>query len=130
MAKPLLTQLRSSRDTLLQRIDFITKEVSEPDHPNARTGYSLDMIPPLRKQIEELDAAILGLELFLPVKAGKRPILDQVVEKVFVQGTSGVGRYYAFLSKHVAGTCLVYHRAMLGQEEPITEDSTIHPRYQ
>jgi len=61
MAKSLYQQLTTSLMLLEQRKMMIPRYINQPGWLG-KNHYSMDMIPPIEKQIEELKAAIRGIE--------------------------------------------------------------------
>lgn len=59
---PLLSQLRNNVRLLEHRRDMIPKYVNQSEHWSGKNHYHLDMIPALQWQIDELNAAIRGIE--------------------------------------------------------------------
>ena len=58
----LLSQLRKSLRLLQHRRDMLPKYVNQPDAFTGTNHYSMDMMPGLEFQIDEMKAAIQGIE--------------------------------------------------------------------
>jgi hypothetical protein len=58
----LLSQLNKSKRLLENRRDMIPKYVNQPGNWTNGNPYSMDMIPKIQFQIDEMKAAIRGIE--------------------------------------------------------------------
>ncbi len=74
--KSLYSQLEMSKILLEQRVQMIPKYVYQEGWLG-KNHYTMDMIPPIKKQIEELEAALEGIRKW---RASKRKRVTPSIE--------------------------------------------------
>lgn len=74
MAKSLYQQLTKSLMVLEQRKMMIPRYINQSGWLG-KNHYSMDMIPPIEKQIEELKAAVRGIEEWRKLKRKARGVI-------------------------------------------------------